>query len=79
MIQVGYLMKKCYLVVATCLLTLVLSGCSNKYVIATKQGQMLLTQNKPRLDSDTGLLSFIDEQGQPRQINNEVVSQIVQR
>ncbi|WP_438801452.1 DUF903 domain-containing protein [Candidatus Symbiopectobacterium endolongispinus] len=40
---------------------------------------MLLTKNKPALDKDTGLLSYLDEDEQWRQINNEVVSQIVQR
>ncbi len=65
--------------IALCLLALFLSGCSNNYVIATKEGQMLLTKNKPALDKDTGLLSYLDENGQWRQINNEIVSQIVQR
>lgn len=72
-------MKKRYQAAIVCLFAMLLSGCSNKYVIATKEGQMLLTQNKPTLDNDTGLLSYIDENGQPHQINNEVVSQIVQR
>ncbi len=65
--------------IALCFFTLFLSGCSSNYVIATKEGQMLLTKNKPALDKDTGLLSYLDEDGQWRQINNEIVSQIVQR
>ncbi|MGL9751866.1 MAG: YgdI/YgdR family lipoprotein [Symbiopectobacterium sp.] len=67
--------------IALCFFAMFLSGCSSNYVIATKEGQMLLTKNKPALDKDTGLLSYLDEDGhgQWRQINNEVVSQIVQR
>ncbi|MBA0169124.1 YgdI/YgdR family lipoprotein [Pectobacterium sp. CFBP8739] len=56
-----------------------LAGCSSDYVMATKEGQMLLTQGKPVLDKDTGLLSYIDEQGNQKQINSDQVSQIVQR
>ncbi|MBG6240926.1 MAG: YgdI/YgdR family lipoprotein [Candidatus Symbiopectobacterium sp. Dall1.0] len=65
--------------IALCFFAMFLSGCSSNYVIATKEGQMLLTKNKPALDKYTGLLSYLDEDGQWRQINNEVVSQIVQR
>lgn len=65
--------------IALCFFAMFLSGCSSNYVIATKEGQMLLTKNKPALDKDTGLLSYIDEDGQWRQINNEVVCQILQR
>ncbi|MDE8742414.1 YgdI/YgdR family lipoprotein [Pectobacterium polaris] len=56
-----------------------LAGCSSDYVMATKEGQMLLTQGKPVLDKDTGLLSYTDEQGNQKQINRDQVSQIVQR
>lgn len=65
--------------IALCFFAMFLTGCSSNYVIATKEGQMLLTKNKPALDKDTGLLSYLDEDGQWRQINNEIVSQIVQR
>lgn len=56
-----------------------LAGCSSDYVMATKEGQMLLTQGKPVLDKDTGLLSYTDEQGNQKQINSDQVSQIIQR
>ncbi|MBJ7221943.1 MULTISPECIES: YgdI/YgdR family lipoprotein [unclassified Brenneria] len=56
-----------------------LSGCSSHYVMATKQGQMLLTQSKPELDKDTGMLSYVDEQGNKKQINRDDISQIIER
>nr|WP_113865578.1 YgdI/YgdR family lipoprotein [Brenneria salicis]NMN92568.1 uncharacterized protein DUF903 [Brenneria salicis ATCC 15712 = DSM 30166]RBP64586.1 uncharacterized protein DUF903 [Brenneria salicis ATCC 15712 = DSM 30166]RLM31359.1 DUF903 domain-containing protein [Brenneria salicis ATCC 15712 = DSM 30166] len=56
-----------------------LSGCSSQYVMATKEGQMLLTQSKPVLDKETGMLSYIDEQGNERQINSNDISQIIER
>ncbi|WP_261848239.1 YgdI/YgdR family lipoprotein [Pectobacterium araliae] len=63
----------------TLALLFALAGCSSDYVMATKEGQMLLTQGKPVLDKDTGLLSYTDEQGNQKQINSDRVSQIVQR
>ncbi|RUR93671.1 YgdI/YgdR family lipoprotein [Pectobacterium polaris] len=63
----------------TLALLFTLAGCSSDYVMATKEGQMLLTQGKPVLDKDTGLLSYTDEQGNQKQINRDQVSQIVQR
>lgn len=63
----------------TLTLLFTLAGCSSDYVMATKEGQMLLTQGKPVLDKDTGLLSYTDEQGNQKQINSDQVSQIVQR
>ncbi|PLY36843.1 YgdI/YgdR family lipoprotein [Pectobacterium aquaticum] len=63
----------------TLALLFTLAGCSSDYVMATKEGQMLLTQGKPVLDKDTGLLSYTDEQGNQKQINRDQISQIVQR
>ncbi|SHG57210.1 protein of unknown function [Pectobacterium carotovorum] len=63
----------------TLALLFTLAGCSSDYVMATKEGKMLLTQGKPVLDKDTGLLSYTDEQGNQKQINSDQVSQIVQR
>ncbi|MGM3161446.1 YgdI/YgdR family lipoprotein [Dickeya undicola] len=56
-----------------------LSGCASHYVIATKDGQMLLTRGKPTLDSTTGLLSYTDEEGVEHQINNNTISQVIER
>ncbi|MCV9879209.1 YgdI/YgdR family lipoprotein [Brenneria izbisi] len=64
---------------ATLAVLFTLSGCSSQYVMATKEGQMLLTQSKPVLDKETGMLSYIDEQGNERQINSNNISQIIER
>ncbi|KAA8997626.1 YgdI/YgdR family lipoprotein [Affinibrenneria salicis] len=66
-------------VLTTLAIALTLSGCASDYVIATKEGQMLLTQSKPKEDKSTGLISYIDEQGTERQINRANVSQIIER
>ncbi|MCG8707275.1 YgdI/YgdR family lipoprotein [Brenneria sp. 4F2] len=63
----------------TLALLFTLCGCASNYVIATKEGQMLLTHGKPTLDKDTGMIGYIDEAGNEKQINNDRVSQIIER
>ncbi|MGL6017465.1 MAG: YgdI/YgdR family lipoprotein [Gibbsiella quercinecans] len=72
-------MKKWVMAVSALLTIAVLAGCSSNYVMATKEGNMILTQGKPQMDSDTGLISYKDEQGNNRQINSDQVSQIIER
>lgn len=40
------------------------SGCSSDYVMATKDGRMILTDGKPKVDDETGLISYEDQKGQ---------------
>lgn len=56
-----------------------LAGCTSHYVIATKEGQMLLTQGKPDLDAHTGIVTYTDENGEQHQVNNSDISQIIER
>ncbi|WP_411569937.1 YgdI/YgdR family lipoprotein [Pectobacterium cacticida] len=63
----------------TSTLLFTLAGCSSHYVIATKTGEIFLTQGKPVLDQDTGLLRYTDEQGNQKQINGDQISQIARR
>ena len=52
---------------------------SSDYVMATKDGRMILTDGKPTVDDDTGLISYEDQQGNKMQINRDDVSQIIKR
>ena len=47
--------------------------------MATKDGRMILTEGKPQVDDDTGLVSYRDIQGNKMQINRNEVSQIIER
>ena len=60
-------------------LAFALSGCASDYVMATKDGNMILTSSKPELDKSTGLLSYEDVQGNEKQINNDQVTEIMKR
>jgi len=70
--------NKCRLFAAL-VLAFALAGCASDYVIATKDGNMILTNGKPELDKSTGLIRYEDTQGNVRQINSDQVSQMMKR
>ncbi|HKS32444.1 MAG TPA: YgdI/YgdR family lipoprotein [Enterobacteriaceae bacterium] len=72
-------MKKWAVVISAIGLACVVSGCSSDYVMATKDGRMILTDGKPEVDDETGLVSYEDQQGNKLQINRDDVSQIIER
>ncbi|AGB83775.1 Uncharacterized lipoprotein ygdR precursor [Serratia rubidaea] len=72
-------MKKWVMAAAALAMAIGLTGCSSDYVMATKDGNMILTQGKPEIDKDTGLISYKDEKGNSRQINGDQVSQVIER
>ncbi len=72
-------MKGLVSAVGLLLAALALSGCSSDYVMATKDGRMILTDGKPEVDDDTGLVSYRDQEGNKMQINRDEVSQIIER
>ncbi|CAO96967.1 YgdI/YgdR family lipoprotein [Erwinia tasmaniensis] len=51
-----------------------LSGCSSNQTIRTTDGRTIVTDGKPQIDSDTGLVSYKDAQtGRSEQINREQI------
>ncbi|QPT13796.1 YgdI/YgdR family lipoprotein [Serratia rubidaea] len=72
-------MKKWVMAAAALAMMVGLTSCSSDYVMATKDGNMILTQGKPEIDKDTGLISYQDEKGNYRQINGDQVSQVIER
>ncbi|MBP2168115.1 hypothetical protein J2125_001307 [Erwinia toletana] len=58
---------------------LLVSGCSSDYVMATKDGNMIMTDGKPVIDKDTGLVKYVDQSGHELQINGDEVSTIIER
>ncbi len=72
-------MKKWVTALSALIMVAGLAGCSSNYVMATKDGNMILTQGKPEIDKDTGLISYKDEQGNHRQINGDQVTQVIER
>ncbi len=68
-------MKK--LTVAAVLLTSIFAivGCSSNQAIKTTDGRTIVTDGKPQVDSDTGLVSYKDAQtGKTEQINRDQIT-----
>lgn len=65
--------------VAAVTMMLLLSGCSSDYVMSTKDGHMIMTDGKPEIDKDTGLVKYTDQAGNEMQINSDEVSSIIER
>ena len=61
------------------LTAVMLSGCSSDYVMATKDGRMIMTEGKPTIDKETGLVEYTDQSGHAVQINSDEVSTIIER
>ena len=72
-------MKKWAVLVSAVGLAFAVSGCSSDYGMATNDGRMSLTDGKPEVDDDTGLVSYHDQAGNKMQINRDEVSQIIER
>ncbi|CZX40441.1 TPA: YgdI/YgdR family lipoprotein [Enterobacter hormaechei] len=72
-------MKKWAVIISAVGLAFAVSGCSSDYVMSTKDGRMILTDGKPEVDDDTGLVSYRDREGNQMQINRDEISQIIER
>lgn len=70
---------KWMLSIAALSITMLVSGCSSDYVMATKDGKMIMTDGKPSIDKETGLVKYVDESGHEIQINGDEISSIVER
>ncbi|MEG0010010.1 YgdI/YgdR family lipoprotein [Aeromonas lusitana] len=65
------------MMILVCLLGLV--GCSSQYIMSTKDGRMIATDSKPRLDDDTGMYRYYDAEGREMLIKKDDVTQIMER
>ncbi|MEL0167216.1 MAG: YgdI/YgdR family lipoprotein [Pseudomonadaceae bacterium] len=61
------------------LCAMALAGCSSEYIISTNSGEMIATDNKPKLDEDTGMYLFEDAEGREQAIPVSSVKQIMER
>lgn len=62
-------MKKTLLVAGMLGLGVMLSGCANDHVMHTSDGRTIVAQGKPKVDSDTGMITYKDVFGKEQQIN----------
>ncbi|POP41529.1 YgdI/YgdR family lipoprotein [Superficieibacter electus] len=56
-------------------LAITTSGCSSNQAIKTTDGRTIVTDGKPQIDDDTGLVSYKDAQtGRTEQINRDKIT-----
>ena len=73
----GESMKKTFYVLGMGAMLLALAGCTTNYVMTTKSGDVIVSQGKPELDEDTGMMSYTDKAGDRRQINKDDIKEMI--
>ena len=56
-----------------------LVACSSQYIMSTKDGKMITTDSKPKLDESTGMYRYYDTEGREVMIKKDDVTQIMER
>lgn len=54
-------------------------ACSSQYIMSTKDGKMITTDSKPKLDESTGMYRYYDTEGREVMIKKDDVTQIMER
>lgn len=72
-------MKKIATVGSAIILAFSLVACSSNYVMHTNDGRTLVADGKPKVDDDTGMISYIDANGDEQQINRANVKEMTTR
>ena len=71
-------MKKLSAALAVVALTFTLAACSSNYVMHTNDGRTIVSQGKPTVDDDTGMIGYKDANGNKQQINRADVKEMVE-
>ncbi len=71
-------MKKIVAVISAFILTFTLAACSSNYVMHTNDGRIIIADGKPKVDDDTGMISYIDANGTKQQINRSEVKEMAE-
>ncbi|ALP43772.1 YgdI/YgdR family lipoprotein [Aeromonas schubertii] len=61
------------------LCTLMLAGCSSQYIMSTKDGRLITTDSKPKLDESTGMYRYYDAEGREVMVKKDDITQIMER
>ncbi|WP_130831468.1 YgdI/YgdR family lipoprotein [[Erwinia] mediterraneensis] len=71
-------MKKLAAVLAACTMAFTLAACSSNYVMHTNDGRTIVSEGKPTVDDETGMISYKDANGNKQQINRSDVKEMVE-
>ncbi len=71
--------KKAVLFLSACAMTVALTACSGpNYMMHTSDGRTIISEGKPVTDSETGMISYVDADGNKQQINRSDVREMVE-
>ncbi|HBZ17596.1 YgdI/YgdR family lipoprotein [Pantoea sp. NPDC088449] len=71
-------MNKLTAVLAVCTMAFTLTACSSNYVMHTNDGRTIVADGKPKVDDETGMISYKDANGNKQQINRSDVKEMVE-
>ncbi|MEG3110702.1 MULTISPECIES: YgdI/YgdR family lipoprotein [Pantoea] len=71
-------MNKLTAVLAVCTMAFTLTACSSNYVMHTNDGRTIVADGKPKVDDETGMISYKDANGNEQQINRTDVKEMVE-
>ncbi|MHA3491104.1 YgdI/YgdR family lipoprotein [Yersinia enterocolitica] len=71
-------MKKTAAVISALMLTFTLAACSSNYVMHTNDGRTIVADGKPKVDDETGMISYTDANGTKQQINRSEVKEMAE-
>lgn len=71
-------MKNKIAIIAIAMAALSLTACSSNYVLHTNDGRTIVAEGKPKVDEDTGMISYIDAYGHEQQINRDNLKEMLE-
>lgn len=72
-------MKKSLYVIPAFMLALFVTGCAgNNYAVHTNDGRTIISEGKPKVDDQTGMISYRDANGTKQQINRRDVKEMME-
>ncbi|MEL0579176.1 YgdI/YgdR family lipoprotein [Pectobacterium punjabense] len=69
-------MKNKVSIFAAIVMAFSLAACSSNYVMHTNDGRTIVAEGKPKVDDETGMISYTDAYGQQQQINRDNVKEM---
>ncbi len=73
------MIKKLTMILSSLVLVFGLSACASDYVMTTNTGQIIISHGKPVLDKETGMTSYVDQDGNEHQIKSDEISEMVEK
>ncbi|MBT9432957.1 YgdI/YgdR family lipoprotein [Candidatus Sodalis endolongispinus] len=71
-------MKKVFSVCSAVILSAFIAGCSSNYAMHTNDGRTIVSDGKPKVDDQTGMISYEDANGTKQQIARTDVKEMVE-